>query len=213
MDGKPVGICGVHKLTRLTDRMIVVWREYEGERWFWLSDTQAYFRLCTSCHKRCWPDDMRCRGPNCRSKPTKWQKWLAERDGVVRLMSGDFFLTRPPPELARPRPQPRPLPRPTDDHNQPSFHDSPATCDYISVCTGSQYPHSIRTVTAQYPHSIRTVSACENRGISANACVESKILSSELLLYNRGFAKIPVFSHADTVRILCGYCADTVRIL
>ena len=94
-----------------------------------------------------------------------------------------------------------------------SFHDSPATCDYISVCTGSQYPHSIRTVTAQYPHSIRTVSACENRGISANPRLYKRSSELRILLSTHAFAEIPLFSHADTVRILCGYCADTVRIL
>ena len=83
----------------------------------------------------------------------------------------------------------------------------------ISVCTGSQYPHSIRTVTAQYPHSIRTVSACENRGISANPRLYKRSSELRILLSTHAFAEIPLFSHADTVRILCGYCADTVRIL
>ena len=32
MDGKPVCACG-SKLTRLSDRMLLVWADHEGERW------------------------------------------------------------------------------------------------------------------------------------------------------------------------------------
>ena len=77
MDGKPWCVCGRRKLTRLSDNMLLVWADYEGERWYWHTDAQAYFRLCKECHGECWVDDMRCQGPACRPRPPQWHKWLA----------------------------------------------------------------------------------------------------------------------------------------
>ena len=63
MNGKLVCACG-SKLTRLSDRMLLVWADHEGERWNWHTDVQVYFRFCKESHMKTWPEDMRCRGKN-----------------------------------------------------------------------------------------------------------------------------------------------------
>ena len=123
MDGKPVCACG-SKLTRLSDRMLLVWADHEGERWNWHTDVQAYFRFCQICHMKMWPEDMRCRGKNCRPLTARWARFLDTSDGIARFESGDFYLTRPPPELVCPRVLPRrgPLQQPP---GQPQPPESP----------------------------------------------------------------------------------------
>ena len=57
----------------------------------------AYWFMCKTCHMRQYPGDRRCQGPNCRPGVSVWSK---KRDkSVLRLLCGELYLTRAPPEL------------------------------------------------------------------------------------------------------------------
>ena len=64
------------------------------------SGNLAYFRFCKDCHKQHWPSDMRQQGPSCKPAAPVWAKWRDDADGVCKLFSGDFFLTRAPPDFS-----------------------------------------------------------------------------------------------------------------
>ena len=101
-DGKPFCECGRRKLSNLSPKLQLTWAASENEKWSRLEGgTLAYFKFCQECHMRRWPDDMRQQGPWCRPAVAPWARWREEDDGVCRLLSGDFFLTRSPPELRR----------------------------------------------------------------------------------------------------------------
>ena len=70
-DGKPWCSCGLHKLARLSPSLLATWADFENDRWYRLSELQAYFLFCEECHKELWPNDMRTRGPHCRPAPLK----------------------------------------------------------------------------------------------------------------------------------------------
>ena len=100
--GKPRCPCG-QCLSELSPLMLTTWAGFEGERWFRLSNRQAYFLRCKSCHVAHWPQDSRSQG-HCRPYASAWRAWQSIRDGRVRLVSGDFFLTRACPEFEPPVP-------------------------------------------------------------------------------------------------------------
>ena len=101
-DGKPFCPCGKTKLSNLSPDLQLKWASSENEKWFRL-ETQnlAYFRYCKDCHKLRWKDDKRQQGPHCTPAPPQWARWQETANGVSRLLSGEFFLTRAPPELSR----------------------------------------------------------------------------------------------------------------
>ena len=102
--GKPRCPCERHFCTKLTPRMLEVWKGSEGQKWNWISDTQAYFKFCEECHNRyAWPGDMRCKGPHCKPQPPPWRA-CAQRgsQGQAHLVSGDFWLTRESPQMPSP---------------------------------------------------------------------------------------------------------------
>jgi len=114
--GKPRCPCGNAFLSELSPNMLITWAGFEGERWFRLSNRQAYFLFCKSCHEARWPQDSRSQR-HCRPNASAWRAWQSIRDGRVRLLAGDFFLTRACPEFETPRPQlpaqpPEPAPPP-----------------------------------------------------------------------------------------------------
>ena len=102
--GKPRCPCERHGCTQLTPRMLEVWKSSEGQKWNWISDTQAYCKFCEECHNRyAWPGDMRCKGPHCKPQPPPWRA-CAQRGshGQAPLVSGDFWLTRESPQMPSP---------------------------------------------------------------------------------------------------------------
>ena len=103
LDGTPKCKCGA-KLSRMSPKLQRTWESSLNEKWYHLSEQQAFFRFCVTCHKREWPEDTnRCQGPHCHPSGRPWAKWAQTADGVSKLLSGDFWLTRAPPELKRER--------------------------------------------------------------------------------------------------------------
>jgi hypothetical protein len=102
--GKPMCPCGRTFRSRLSPRMLIVWASSEGRKWSWQSDAQAYFRYCEDCHmKHAWPEDLRCKGPHCKPKPSSWRSLRKlGPQGQARLVSGDFWLTRESPLMPEP---------------------------------------------------------------------------------------------------------------
>ena len=94
--------CGIKQLTELrTEALRRTWADDEGVKW-WLRSGAAYWRLCELCHAQRWPLDRRC--ANRHSRPGAAVD-LAGRDlrqGVSRLVAGDFYLTQPPPLRSSP---------------------------------------------------------------------------------------------------------------
>ena len=100
--GKPMCPCGRTTLSQLTHKALITWAEFEGERWTWHSSNQAYFKYCEACHMFVWPRDGRYRGPHCKPGVRELLVREITADGRCRLLSGDFYLTRPPLEWVRP---------------------------------------------------------------------------------------------------------------
>ena len=97
-DGKPSCRCGKHKLSQLSDDMLRAWRAFEGERWYWHTPNQAYFRFCRDCHRMLWPRDVRSQNRFCRPRLESVASISSTASGVTKLVCGDLFLTRPVPE-------------------------------------------------------------------------------------------------------------------
>ena len=107
-DGKPVCSCGIHKLSNLSLSSQRKGESSENEKWNKLENgSLAYFLYCTDRHKRKWPEDVRTQGPWCRPAEPFWARWNQESNGVCKLLSGDFYLTTPCPELSLPSRVPR----------------------------------------------------------------------------------------------------------
>ena len=93
--------CRSCELAFLSDDLRRMWAAERGLAWGWKDDL-GYWRLCQACHRKVWPDDRRNR--NGSSMP--WSQLVAQRpvatklvNGKAVLVNGDFYLTRPPPEL------------------------------------------------------------------------------------------------------------------
>ena len=93
--------CRSCELAFLSDDLRRMWAAERGLAWDWKDDL-GYWRLCQACHRKVWPDDRRNR--NGSSMP--WSQLVAQRPGATKLVNGkavlvngDFYLTRPPPEL------------------------------------------------------------------------------------------------------------------
>ena len=112
-DGAPECPCGA-KLSRLSDRMLRVWEDCEGECWFRLSEKQAYFRFCVRCHSELWPRDLRTQGRWCRPGAAYWAGWARPSGGTAKPAQ-----PTQPAQPARPA-QPGQPPRPVSQPGQPS---------------------------------------------------------------------------------------------
>ena len=71
------------------------WKADTGVKWYWHTDACAYWALCQPCHAATWPEDFRVK--NGASKPWSAIAWSRCRMPLV----GEFYITRPPPELIR----------------------------------------------------------------------------------------------------------------
>ena len=99
--GKPFRSCGRKKLSNLSLTLQQTWAASENEKCYKLDfGNLAYFRFCKNCHKQHWPSDMRQQGSSCKPAAPVWAKWRDVADGVCKLFSGDFFLTRAPPDFS-----------------------------------------------------------------------------------------------------------------
>ena len=107
-DGKPLCSCGIHTLSFPSLSLERKWESSENEKWKKLENgSLAYFIYCTDCHKRKCPEDVRTQGPWCTPAEPFWARWKQESKGVCKLLSGDFYLTKPCPELSLPSRVPR----------------------------------------------------------------------------------------------------------
>ena len=70
-------------------------------KWSWHSDTLAYWHLCMPCHQSVRPSDFRTNNRYSLPGHMAHSKYSGNRRGVVRLVSGDFHLTDPSPEIFR----------------------------------------------------------------------------------------------------------------
>ena len=91
-------VCAKQTRTELpSETLRTLWRDWQGVKWHWHSNAQAYWYLCQACHVKAWPRDGRCRGPNCKPAEAAWCKHRCLRDGAAKLVVGDFYTTRAPP--------------------------------------------------------------------------------------------------------------------
>jgi hypothetical protein len=90
--------CRSHVCAELSADARRKWAEDEGSKWSWISTLQAYWHFCLPCHQKLLSGDGRSKSQwSCPRAPP----WDPDRTGShVRLCTGDFYLTAPPPELA-----------------------------------------------------------------------------------------------------------------
>jgi hypothetical protein len=88
-----------HECSALSAGQRARWAADEGLKWAVITANLAYFFFCEECHRLIWPDDNRCNNRHSQPAETTWRRHLV--NGVVRLIVGDLYVTRPPPELAQ----------------------------------------------------------------------------------------------------------------
>ena len=84
---------------------MVTWADYENQLWRKTDEGCGYWLLCWPCHNDSYPDLKRSRngtsgppeGP-CYSLLAPRMRMLPKKGSVVHKVSGDFWLTMPPPE-------------------------------------------------------------------------------------------------------------------
>ena len=92
--------CRDLELAPLRQGLQEVWQEEQGLKWGWCGRV-AYWKLCKECHEQAWPLDRRFN--NRHSTPHHAVPWGGVlRNGVRRLVVGDFYITTPPPHLPSP---------------------------------------------------------------------------------------------------------------
>ena len=97
--------CSFTSCTELSQELRKRWEESQGLKWHLLpSGTQAYWKLCLSCHRMAWPLDGRT------SNRHSWPAEALIRRGrsKTRLVAGDFYVLETPPEILHHSMTPKP---------------------------------------------------------------------------------------------------------
>jgi hypothetical protein len=91
----PLCVCGKTLTDLRSEEERRRWWDRRGECWDFTANGTPYWQFCISCHMGRWPHDRRF---NNRWSTPASPLYHRVMDGKSRLVAGDFYLTRPPPE-------------------------------------------------------------------------------------------------------------------